>query len=222
MNNRDPFSLRHPSTATPLAFLRGGADFATRSVTQLHQKVEQYSAQLLDVNRGSSSSSPSLEVDLASSPSSPSSGMSNATPRHTYVPEDISRQQEPWQQPRNGSGVVNGMGEKMHDLFASKSRDELPMYKDKPNNYAASGRKLPLWRRQRLLLSILGVFALMVYWFGGQKTVKNVTSTFTPSGSPSKWADRQERVREAFRLSWKAYETNAWGMYCFGLLSVPG
>lgn len=200
MNNRDPFSLRRGPQATPLALLRGGADFAARSVNELHSRVEQF----LEPERFSSNSSPS------SSSSSP--GMSTAAPRHSYA-LNTDQTNSTWQQRKSPNGFADGVGEKVHDFFTGRdTQGELPMYKDKPYNYNASGRKLPFWRRQKLLLLLLGAFALFVYFTGGHKEIQKVANGFTGLGEGSaKWEDRQERVREAFKLSWKAYEEHAWG-----------
>lgn len=152
--------------------------------------------------------------------------MSHAIPRHSYALNTEAPQQEAtetWRQRSNASGLANGVGEKVGDFFKSKDKDELPMYKDKPYNYSSSGKRLPLWRRQRLMLSLLGVLALVLWWTGGHETIKSAASGLTRFGDKSpQWADRQERVREAFKLSWKAYEENAWGMDEYHPVSKKG
>lgn len=199
MNTRDPFRLRQSST--PFDFLKGGADFATKAVTELQEKVEEYSNRFLDPDAGSVTSHSSF------------SGMSNAVSRHNRtVNQDAS---DSWPPPsRSPPAVDGGVGEKLHDMF--KSKDELPMYKDKPYNYTPSARKLPLWRRQRLLISLLGTFALAVYWFGIRSSSGSLSQVGrglrSYTGPSDTWEERRGQVRVAFQQSWKAYEDNAWGI----------
>lgn len=84
------------------------------------------------------------------------------------------------------------------------------MYKDKPYNHASSNRRSPLWKRQRVPLTILGILTAL-YLLGGYGAVKSLASRSFGVGGVSKWEDRQERVREAFKVSWRAYEEHAWG-----------
>ncbi|PUU82349.1 glycoside hydrolase [Tuber borchii] len=88
---------------------------------------------------------------------------------------------------------------------------DLPLYKDKPY-YQRSGRnQRKMYRRKRFLLGFIAVFGLF-YWFGyfsgtgtsilpNKKKVKEIVD----------WEDRKEKVKEAFMLSWNAYEKHAWG-----------
>ncbi|KAL8695482.1 MAG: hypothetical protein Q9218_000060 [Villophora microphyllina] len=123
-----------------------------------------------------------------------------------------------------GSSGQNGyarsnIGAKIDGYFDKK---ELPMYKDKPYNYAASRRK-PLYKRWRFTLGILGLLVGLLYWIG----IFSPTSTTTKVKDTSKstwswlskqpsvggvdWNERREKVKEAFMLSWDAYEKYAWG-----------
>lgn len=113
----------------------------------------------------------------------------------------------------------NGLGGKL-DGFLDKRR--LPMYKDKPYSYAASGRSRRWYKRRRTLGGVvLGILGL-AYWLGVFSSVEKVA----PGGSPrapswpwdgkstrSKvdWDGRREKVKEAFMLSWDGYEKHAWG-----------
>lgn len=100
----------------------------------------------------------------------------------------------------------------MHDLFKGKSTDELPMYKDKPYNYTSSGKRAPWWKKYRTVLLLLGAFALCFYYFSGSGGITSVTQGFKGRKEDVVWEERQLRVKEAFKLSWKAYEDHAWGM----------
>lgn len=201
MNDRDPFKLRQTSTATPLAFLRGSAILAVRTVAELQEKVEEYSAKLLDLDVSS--------VTLHSS----RAGMSNPVARHNRAAQAEHLDPDSAWDSRHNTPVSGGggVGEKIHDIF--KTKDELPMYKDKPYNYNTSRRKLPIWRRPRLVTSVVAFFLLFLYTTGAFSSISSVTSGLSKLGEPSTtWAERRERVREAFKISWKAYEDNAWGM----------
>lgn len=113
-----------------------------------------------------------------------------------------------------GSGLSNKL-----DGFMDKR--ELPMYKDKPYNYAGSKRYTPIYQRWRVVAgAVLGILAL-VYWFGmfspsaeKTKTSKSSKSSWSWLGGQQvavDWDERREKVKEAFILSWDGYEQNAWG-----------
>jgi len=111
--------------------------------------------------------------------------------------------------------------------FFDKSKD-LPMYKDKPFSYATSRRRKPLWKRRRLL-ALIGLFIMSILYllgFIGNEDATGATQRAKKGWSwlqgPEKanenidWLGRRERVVEAFKLSWDAYERYAWGrLYIF-------
>jgi hypothetical protein len=116
-------------------------------------------------------------------------------------------------------GVISGMQDRVGNLF-EKNRD-LPMYKDKPYSYASSRRRQPLWRRKRVL-GVGAIFIISLLYFlgffaddGAARTRAKSSWTWlnTPekSGPQVDWMGRRERVKEAFTLSWDAYERYAWG-----------
>lgn len=103
--------------------------------------------------------------------------------------------------------------------FFDNTRGDLPMYKDKP--YAASRRQRPVWRRKRTF-GFAGIFMLsLLYFFGffgsNTETPNKSKDTWTWFSTSDKaagtvdWLDRRERVKEAFILSWDAYDRYAWG-----------
>lgn len=103
----------------------------------------------------------------------------------------------------------------------------LPMYKDKPTSYGgARGRKGYLKSKRGLAIIALVVFGFL-YWIGwsggdqvdsGDKKKESGKGWMGGStGGKSKkvdWNRRREDVKDAFLLSWTAYEQNGWGM-CF-------
>lgn len=111
------------------------------------------------------------------------------------------------------------------DAFFDKR--QLPMYKDKPYKYAASGRIRRWYQRRRVLVGvILGLLAL-AYWFGafssssggGHQDIKSQGAMSAWDWPPPimhtvpkvDWNDRREQVKAAFVLSWEGYEKYAWG-----------
>lgn len=101
----------------------------------------------------------------------------------------------------------------------------LPMYKDKPAHYG-SQRGVRYWirRRRGMALLVLLLFGFL-YWVGWRgkdqvpvgsgKGSKSTGSRWGSilSGKKGKvdWEKRKESVRDAFLLSWNAYEQHGWG-----------
>jgi len=113
--------------------------------------------------------------------------------------------------------------------FLERSRGDLPMYKDKPYSYASSRRQQPSWKRKRNI-GIAGFVVLIIFYltgyFGGDsegieksKESWSWLQTSEKDGPKVDWLDRRERVKEAFTLSWDAYERYAWGM-CHQMISI--
>ncbi|KAL9597052.1 MAG: hypothetical protein Q9179_004409, partial [Wetmoreana sp. 5 TL-2023] len=113
----------------------------------------------------------------------------------------------------------SNIGAKLDGYFDKK---ELPMYKDKPYNYATS-RRQPLYRKWRFTIGVLLLLTGLLYWVGifsptkATAKVKDTSrSTWSwlnnkPSGTDVDWNERREKVKEAFILSWDGYEKYAWG-----------
>ncbi|RDL36615.1 alpha-1,2-Mannosidase [Venustampulla echinocandica] len=116
-------------------------------------------------------------------------------------------------------GLMGGVQDRVGGFF-ERDRGDLPMYKDKPYSYAASRRHRPIWKRKRTMglvgLLILSALYLFGFFGGDTPTSKRATSTWNwlhkpEEGSNVDWLDRRERVKEAFMLSWDAYERYGWG-----------
>ncbi|KAK0895989.1 mannosyl-oligosaccharide alpha-1,2-mannosidase [Friedmanniomyces endolithicus] len=118
-----------------------------------------------------------------------------------------------------------GVSEKIGDIFGSDRKGSLPMYKEKPYQYPSGRRKMPWFRRKRVIASILLSVAGLSWWFGilsplsfltgGSETTvskksKSSWNLFGSGGGPD-WDNRAEKVREAFRISFADYEKHAWG-----------
>ena len=120
-----------------------------------------------------------------------------------------------------GSG---GLSSRM-DGYGFGDKRELPMYKDKPYNYAGSKRKPPLYRQWQVIGSaVLGMLAL-IYWLGlfsssagKEKPISTGKSSWSWLGGREPvvdWDERREKVKEVFMLSWDGYEKYAWGRSLF-------
>ncbi|KAL8821802.1 MAG: hypothetical protein Q9223_000214 [Gallowayella weberi] len=127
------------------------------------------------------------------------------------------QQDETW-----GSAGANGysrsnISAKLDGYFDKR---ELPMYKDKPYNYASSRRR-PLWQKWRFTFSILLLLVALLYWIGlfsptsTKPKAKDSKSTWSwlnkPAGLKVDWDERREKVKDAFILSWDGYHKYAWG-----------
>ncbi|KAL8953651.1 MAG: hypothetical protein Q9222_000488 [Ikaeria aurantiellina] len=122
-----------------------------------------------------------------------------------------------------GSAGQNGytrsnIGAKLDGYFEKR---ELPMYKDKPYNYAASRRR-PLYKKWRFTVGVLFLLLGLLYWIGLFSPTETTTkvkdtskSTWSwlskPATTGVDWDERREKVKEAFMLSWDGYEKYAWG-----------
>ncbi len=117
------------------------------------------------------------------------------------------------------TGHSNGVAGRIGSILGDKK--ELPMYKDKPYNYARSRRK-PFWPGgKRLAVLLLLVFFAMLYLLGvvlrgtdagpNAGTTSKLWEAFSKTEKAVNWDERRERVKDAFRVSWDAYEKHAWG-----------
>ena len=124
-------------------------------------------------------------------------------------------------QPKSLNGHTKvGLGSKLESFM---DRKELPMYKDKPYNYAGSRKYTPAYRQKRVIGGAILTVIGLAYWFGvfSSSTVKPRVRDTNKSGwnwlsSPGvpasvDWDARREKVKEAFILSWDGYERYAWG-----------
>ena len=128
---------------------------------------------------------------------------------------------------QNGHSQAGGGGlaTKLDGYAFGGDKRELPMYKDKPYNYAGSRKNKPIYRRRRVVAgAALGLIALL-YWAG----ILSSSAAPTKSKGASKsswgwlggqepvvdWDERREMVKDAFILSWDGYEQYAWGMSRF-------
>jgi hypothetical protein len=207
MNVRDPFGLRR---SPAFNILRGTATQAAANVTQ---RVKEAGAQAYESGKQA--------VEDMSTFSIPRNVPSFTNPQRELENRVWGSSGVTARPATNSNGVISGMQDRVGGFF-DKGRGDLPMYKDKPYTYASSRRQRPGWRRKRAV-GIAGVLlAAVLYLFGffGSHTEngENFKEKWSWLQKPEKagpqvdWLDRRERVKEAFKLSWDAYERYAWGM----------
>lgn len=208
MNTRDPFNLRAGKTA--YSYLQANSSSSPRLSSPRAQ------AQETGDRCGATSR------DTTSKPED----MSFSVPRN--VPNFGNQQRHAedytWGSSRRSRYTVEdggaGVAEKISGIFGEGASKGLPMYKDKPYNYAASRRRLGFFGRKRFLAFIcLVLFAGYYFLFPSRGIAtqdKKATGKLSflgktlKSGAPD-WESRREAVRNVFKQSWSAYEKHAWG-----------
>ncbi|RKF62794.1 Mannosyl-oligosaccharide 1,2-alpha-mannosidase [Erysiphe neolycopersici] len=131
--------------------------------------------------------------------------------------------------PRNG--IFGDIQDRMGGIF-EKNRN-LPMYKDKPYTYVPSRRQRHIWKKKWAFGSggLLLIFVTYLWWFSWNKQSRKAEKTKEAWSWLSKsehnesevnWLERRERVKEAFVLSWDAYDRHAWGYDEFHPVSKKG
>ncbi|KAF2842928.1 glycoside hydrolase family 47 protein [Patellaria atrata CBS 101060] len=227
MNTRDPFNLRGGTSAVTV--LQAGAARAALSAAQYTQKVVESGQQALESGR-------QVLVDATSTAGD---GMSFSVPRNAPNFDNPQRRFEDSAWGSSGRsrfgehGHNGGVTDRISGMFADKNG--LPMYKDKPYNYATSSRrKMPLFRRKRTLGALLVFITAIAYWLGLFSSSQDSPDARAQAGrglwnlfsgkksSVVDWEERRERVKDAFKLSWSAYERNAWGYDEFSPISRRG
>ncbi|KAH8676749.1 glycoside hydrolase [Tricladium varicosporioides] len=219
MNVRDPFNL-HRSPA--LSILR---TTATRAATNVTQKVVEAGTQAFETGKQAVEDMSTFSVPKnVPSFTNPQRELENRVWGASGVTARSAAS-------HSNGGVMSGMQDRVGGFF-EKNRGDLPMYKDKPYSYAASRRNRSMFKRKRTF----GIFGLSViallYFFGffGDDAEKSVKAKDgwrwlqrpEKSGSKIDWLDRRERVKEAFTLSWDAYDRYAWGYDEFHPVSKKG
>lgn len=207
MNVRDPFNL-HRSPAFNI--IRGTARQAAVNVTQ---RVVEAGAQAYESSKQA--------VEEMSSFSIPQNVPSFTNPQRELENRAWASSGVTARSANASSGVLSGM----QGRFFEKNRD-LPMYKDKPYSYASSRRQRPVWKRKRVIGVVISFVMMVLYFLGlfgndatATKEAKKSWNWLQRPESSSKvdWLDRRERVKEAFILSWDAYDRYAWGMFEWAL-----
>ncbi|KAH7391793.1 glycoside hydrolase [Pyrenochaeta sp. MPI-SDFR-AT-0127] len=191
-STRDPFNLRSKaSLAAPSAFslLQVAANkTASRAVESTKQAVEATKQVIQDTD------------------------MSFAVPRNVPNFETAQRRFE----------------DNVWNKFTGNEKG-LPMYKDKPTGYGGSARGRRGFMRSKRGLGLVALLVLgFFYWVGwsnsstdvgldgdtkhsGKTSVPIVGGTTGGKKSKAEWEKRRQAVKDAFLLSWNAYEEHGWG-----------
>ncbi|PQE11619.1 glycosyl hydrolase family 47 protein [Rutstroemia sp. NJR-2017a WRK4] len=218
MNVRDPFNLRR---SPAFDILRGTATQAASTVTQ---RVKEAGAQAYETGKQA--------VEEMSTFSIPKNVPSFTDPQRSLENKAWAASGMTARSSAAGTngGMISGMQDRVGNFFG-ENRD-LPMYKDKPYSYASSRRAQPLYKRPRVVLPFLLFVGFVLYLLGffgsGDEGNGKVKDKWTWLQKPEKgpaaidWLDRRERVKEAFTLSWDAYERYAWGYDEFHPVSKHG
>jgi endoplasmic reticulum Man9GlcNAc2 1,2-alpha-mannosidase len=221
MNTRDPFGLHRKSA---LSVLQAGVSIAANSAVTLSRQTLETSKQAYETGKQALEESGVLPDGMSFSVPNHVPSFTNPQRRHedsrwgssgTLGPRSAATA-------RSGAGAAN-VGDRIGGYF---KENDLPLYKDKPFTYAASRRHRPLWRRKRVFATAGLLFLGVLYWMGflspdkkttkvGQRLAKSGAWSWLKTGESKvvDWDARRERVKEAFILSWDAYEQYAWGTF---------
>ncbi|TGO90344.1 hypothetical protein BPOR_0068g00110 [Botrytis porri] len=218
MNSRDPFNLRR---SPAFNILRGTATQAASNITQ---RVKEAGEQAYESGKQA--------VEEMSTFSIPKNVLSFTDPQRNlenkaWASSGMTARSST---AHTSGGVISGIQDRVGNLLG-ENRD-LPMYKDKPYSYASSRRAQPLYKRRRIIFGSIAFVFCVLYFLGffrsSDETKKKSTDRWTwlqrPEKAPNSidWLDRRERVKEAFTLSWDAYERYAWGYDEFHPISKHG
>jgi mannosyl-oligosaccharide alpha-1,2-mannosidase len=124
--------------------------------------------------------------------------------------------------PRNLESASRRFEENVWNKVTGNEKS-LPMYKDKPTGYGYGGGKgkRGFVSSKKGLATIVLVVLGFLYWLvvpGSNQTpaakLSSGTSWFNGDSTGKKgslWEQRREQVKDAFLLSWNAYEEHGWG-----------
>ena len=124
--------------------------------------------------------------------------------------------------PRNIESASRRFEENVWNKVTGNEK-RLPMYKDKPTGYGYGGGKgkRGFFMNKRGLATIALLVLGLLYWMvvpGSNRTPaanlsngKSWLSGNTPNSKGSIWEERKQEVKDAFLLSWNAYEEHGWG-----------
>lgn len=212
MNTRDPFNLRAGKTA--FSHLQANSSNTSRE----------------DLGPGSQPS-PLLHYAHSNGASrdtdTRSEEMSFSVPRNVPSFNHPQRQLEDYtwgssRRSRYPENAGSGVTEKITGMFGDNASKGLPMYKDKPFYYGTQRRRYGMFGRKRFLAAICFVlFAGYYFLFPASNTGEGKGKLdWMKSQKPGaiNWDERREAVKNAFKLSWSAYEKHAWGIYIFNQL----
>jgi mannosyl-oligosaccharide alpha-1,2-mannosidase len=127
-----------------------------------------------------------------------------------------------WPSSGTATSRTSALKSKVGGLIQHSDKNSLPMYKDKPADFYAPARRRSPFRTKRIMMLITALVLAGIWFFapglddhkerarervGGLGWLKKDVK----AKSKADWRKRQDRVVEAFELSWDAYSRYAWG-----------
>ncbi|RKU42314.1 mannosyl-oligosaccharide alpha-1,2-mannosidase [Coniochaeta pulveracea] len=160
--------------------------------------------------------------------------MSFNIPKNVPAFSNPQRQLEDHFWPSSGTATsrASTFKSKVGGLIQHSDKNSLPMYKDKPADFYAPRRRSP-FRTKRIMMLITALVLTGIWFFapglddhkerarekvGGLGWLKKDVK----AKSKADWRKRQDRVVEAFELSWDAYSRYAWGYDEFHPIAKTG
>ena len=216
MNTRDPFNVRLKAPRSPL---------------QVVQSHDYFSPPTASSSQQAPAPDGRLHTRQVSNPvagfNQPAAGAAGPPMTSQDISTSHNGQPNGWRPRRATSGRAPSIsiGEKFNNILPQKENGELPMYKDKPYNYATSSRRRPFYRRRNIVLAFTAILSLLLFFSGAfsklptgkvidETAFKRPLTIFSGTkASTIDWDGRRERVRDAFQISWEAYEKHAWGKH---------
>lgn len=111
----------------------------------------------------------------------------------------------------------------LEDVYYSHTKRggrELPMYKDKPFNWAGPSQSGPIWRKKRVFAGLILLVLGFLFWRNTERHKRPGRSKWAwKSKSGMNWESRAEEVKDAFDMSWNRYVKCAWGKDRFAPVS---
>ncbi|KAI5358420.1 Putative glycoside hydrolase family 47, six-hairpin glycosidase-like superfamily [Septoria linicola] len=234
-SNRDPFNLRRKSPAAQLFRSTSNSSLHNHETTSHRSATSFLSIDTTNGVQHNTSAIASNNTDNMSGYGIPN-GAAAAHSHDNWQSSGRSRFQHGSHiDASTNPGLSEKVGDTIGGMFRDGKKESLPMYKDKPSNfYGPGGRNARQWlRRKRTLGGVLGVFAVLSWWFGilsplswfssGSGDLPAPVQGSLGSGrqqrgwglwggkEPVDWDERAQRVKEAFQISWAGYEKYGWG-----------
>ena len=204
MNSQDPFNLRRIS-GPAIAVLKSSA---TTLEDRACEAVERGRSVL---NQVTTDTPPNMSA-YAPAP------QQNGWPTHRRTDSSTNQSQYDLNAHTHTNGSIK---ERVGGILGASTKDELPMYKDKPTSkkgygYPSSRRKNPWFLQRRTIAIVLTSLATISWWFGILSPLSWITGGIGVGRrtlSASTWEARAKEVKEVFKISFSDYEKHAWGMY---------
>lgn len=218
LKNRDPFGLKKDSALFRL--LRNSASTAAENTAEYTHQAAEYARDIADSGRNTFQQATEPTQGNSMSYALPQTGPTHRQ-QHGDNRASSGRSRFPGDGDSNGS-LAEKVSDRVSGMFGG-DKSQLPMYKDKPTSYLGSHRRLPWFRRKRVMGLVLGCLAGLSWWFGilsplsyfsaggATETTVSKGSSWFGKGATADWEARAEQVKDVFKTSWAGYEKHAMG-----------